>query len=117
TNYKAPAAEVVELAEKVANLKKEGDLYSGDFTEEGAKAVLSGPARRSGGTGPTVSGAKGSLKVWIQNGMVSRYEYNVQGTMSVGGNDREINRTVKVEIKDVGTTKFEVPPAAKEKMS
>lgn len=115
-NYKAPAAEVVELAEKVADLKKEGDVYTGNFTEEGAKALLAGP-RRGGGQGPNISGAKGSLKVWIKDGLVSQYEYNLQGTMTFGGNDREVNRTVKVEIKDVGTTKFEVPPAAKEKMS
>ncbi|MDH7502414.1 MAG: hypothetical protein QHJ82_06835 [Verrucomicrobiota bacterium] len=115
-NYKAPAAQVVEFAEKVANLKKEGDAYVGDFTEEGAKAVLAGPMRRANNA-PEISGAKGSLKVWIKDGLISGYEYTVQGTMTFGGNEREINRKVKVEIKDVGNTKFEVPEAAKAKMS
>lgn len=115
-NYKAPAAEVAEFAGKVANLKKEGDAYVGDFTEEGAKAVLAGPMRRANNP-PEISGAKGSLKVWIKDGLISQYEYTVQGTMSFGGNEREINRKVKVEIKDVGNTKFEMPAAAKAKMS
>lgn len=114
--YKAPAVEVAEMAEKVNSLKKEGDMYTGDFTDEGAKTVLAVPVRR-GANAPQVSGAKGSLKVWVKDGLISKYEYSIQGTMSFNGNDREINRTTKVEIKDVGNTKFEVPAAAKEKMS
>ena len=115
-NYQAPATEVAEMAEKVKSLRKEGDMYAGDFTDEGAKAVLLGPMRR-GNNAPQVSGAKGSLKVWLKDGLVSKYEYTSEGTMSFGGNDRQIGRKTTVEIKDVGTTKFEVPAAAKEKMS
>jgi len=115
-NYKAPATELAQMAEKVKSLIKEGDMYAGDFTDEGAKVVLLGPMRR-GNNPPEVSGAKGSLKVWVKDGLVSKYEYAIQGTVTFSGNDREINRKTTVEIKDVGTTKFEVPAAAKEKMS
>ena len=37
--------------------------------------------------------------------------------MSFNGNDREIDRTTTVEIKDVGTTKLTVPDEAKKKLS
>jgi hypothetical protein len=37
--------------------------------------------------------------------------------MSFNGNDREIDRTTTVEIKDVGTTKLTVPEEAKKKLS
>jgi hypothetical protein len=40
----------------------------------------------------------------------------VQGSVSWNGNDREVDRTTTVEIKDVGTTKIEVPEDAKKKL-
>jgi len=57
------------------------------------------------------------VKFWVKDGVLSKYQYNVQGTMNIGGNDREINRTTTVEIKDVGTTKLTVPDEAKKKLS
>src|SRR6185436_9468348 len=41
-SFKAPAAEAEDLADKVKELKKgDGGLYSGEMTEEGAKALSS----------------------------------------------------------------------------
>ena len=37
-----------------------------------------------------------------------KYQFHVQGTVSFNGNDRDIDRTTTVEIKDVNTTKIEV---------
>src|SRR2546428_13328475 len=37
-NFKVPAAQAEELATATKELKKEGDVYSGDLTEDGAKA-------------------------------------------------------------------------------
>ncbi|MBC8002999.1 MAG: hypothetical protein H7X97_10475 [Opitutaceae bacterium] len=76
---------------------------------------------RRGGAGggeapPPPENAKGSVKFWVKDGSLAKYEYNVQGTMSFGGNSIEINRTTTVEIKDVGTTKVEVPEEAKKKL-
>src|SRR5437762_7946197 len=39
-NFKAPAAQAVEIAEATKGLKKDGDMYSGDLTEEGAKNLM-----------------------------------------------------------------------------
>src|SRR5690349_8636103 len=36
-NFKVPAAQAAELATATKELKKDGDVYSGDLTEEGAK--------------------------------------------------------------------------------
>jgi hypothetical protein len=47
---------------------------------------------------------------------VAKYQYAVQGSMNFNGNEREIDRTTTVEIKDVGTAKIEVPDAAKQKL-
>jgi hypothetical protein len=96
-------------------LTKEGDVYSSDLTEEGAKKFLT--FSRQGSGGATASTAKGSVKFWIKDGALTKYEYKVKGTASFGGNDLDIDRTTTVEIKDVGTTKLNVPEEAKKKLS
>jgi hypothetical protein len=40
----------------------------------------------------------------------------VQGTVSFNGNDRDVDRTTTVQIKDVGTTKLQVSDDAKKKL-
>jgi hypothetical protein len=122
-NFKAPAAEAEDLLGKVKEVKKAENAYTADLTEEGVKSLLTfGGMRRGGGGGgaepPAPKDAKGSVKFWIKDGVLSKYEYNVQGKI-VGREDREfeINRTTTVEIKDVGTTKVEVPEEAKKKLS
>ena len=116
-NYKAPAAEAEELASKATGLKKDGDAYSGELPAEAVKGLLSRGRGRAGGDAPEVSGAKGNVKFWVKDGALSKYQYNVKGTMSFNGHDREIDRTTTVEIKDVGTTKLTVPDEAKKKLS
>ena len=120
-NYKAPAAEASDLAEKAASLKKTDGAYSGDMTEEGVKNLMSFGGRRGGAgggnAGPNITGAKGSVKFWLKDGDLTKYEFNVQGKMT-GRDDQEItiNRTTTVELKEVGTTKLTVPEDAKKKL-
>jgi hypothetical protein len=113
--FKAPVAEVADLADKTKELKKDGDVYSGDLTEAGAKDLVGFGGRR-GANAPEPKNAKGSVKFWTKDGVLSKYELKVQGTVNFNGEDRDIDRTTTVEIKDVGTTKIEVPEAAKKKM-
>jgi len=63
-----------------------------------------------------VNGAKGSIKFWVKDGLLSKYEYQVHGTFSFNGTDREINRTHTTEIREVGTTKVSVPDEAVKKL-
>jgi hypothetical protein len=115
-NLKAPAAEVDDLVSKAKDIKKDGDVYSGDLTEEGAKSLLTMGFGRRGG--PPPSNAKGSLKFWIKNGEMTKYESKVSGKrQNQNGDEMEIDRTTTVEIKDVGTTKLAVPDEAKKKLS
>lgn len=112
-NFKAPAAQAAELASGAKELKKDGDVYSGDLSEESAKAHLT--FRRGGDA--NVSNAKGSVKFWLKDGELVKYEVKVKGSVSFNGNDREVDRDTTVEIKDVGTTKVTVPDEAKKKLS
>jgi hypothetical protein len=111
-NFKTPAAQAAETAGAVKEMKKDGDVYSGDLTEEGAKALLT--FRRGGGT---ASNAKGSAKFWIKDGALTQFEFKVTGHVSWDGGDMDVDRKTTVEVKDVGTTKIEVPEDAKKKMS
>jgi hypothetical protein len=116
-NYKAPAAEAEDLIGKAKDLKKDGDAYTGTLGAEEVKALMSRGFRRPGSNAPEVADAKGSVKFWTKDGALSKYQYNVQGKMTFNNNDVEINRTTTVEIKDVGTTKLNVPEEAKKKLS
>jgi len=115
-NFKTPAAQAEELAGKVKDLKHDGDTYAGELTEEGAKSLLTlGGRGRAGGNGPEISGAKGSAKFWIKDGLLAKYETKVKGSISFNGNDRDVDRTTTVEIKDIGSTKLDVPQEAQKK--
>ena len=110
-SFKAPAAEAEDLAGKTKELTLADGAYSGDLTEAGAKDLL-----RFGGREVQVSGAKGSVKFWLKDGSLSKYEYSLQGNVSFNGNDRDVNRKNVVEIKDVGATKVTVPEEAAKKL-
>jgi hypothetical protein len=123
-NFKGPAVQAEELVKNIKDLKKDEGAYTGELTEEGAKQLLSfGRGRRPNADnanqpqGPQVSNAKGSARFWVENGVLTKYEYTVQGTMSFNGNDIDINRKTTVEVKDVGNTKVEIPDDAKAKLS
>jgi hypothetical protein len=120
-NYRTPAVEAEEIAGKTKDLKKDGDAFSADLTEEGAKDLLRFRGGRRGGAGGGGGGAdpknaKGSAKFWVKDGQLAKYEYKVSGTVSFGGEDRDVERTTTVEIKNVGETKIEVPEEAKKKI-
>jgi hypothetical protein len=120
-DFKAPAAQAAELLEKVGELKKDGDVYVGELTEEGAKSLLSfgGGGRRGGGDGaqrPAPTDVKASAKFWVVDGVLAKYETSLKGSISFNGNDRDLSRDTTVEIKDVGSTKIEVPEEAKTKL-
>ena len=112
-SYKVPAVEAASLADSAKELKSDAGVISGDLTEAGAKELLSFRRRRGGGEGPTVTNPKGSVKFWIADGRLVKYQYHVQGTVSFNGNDRDVDRTTTVAIKDVNTTKLDVAADAK----
>jgi hypothetical protein len=118
-DLKAPAAEVEDLASKAKEIKKDGDVYSGDLTEDGAKALLTAGFRRAGnGKAPAPTNAKGAVKFWMKDGVITKYESKVSGKrQNRDGDEVDVQRTTTVEIKDVGATKVEVPEGAKKKLS
>jgi hypothetical protein len=117
-SYKAPAAQSAELAGNAKDLKEADGALSGDLKDEAIKELLLvGTRRREGQEPPKTEDVKGSVKFWLKDGAVTKYEINVQGKVSAGERTVDINRTMTTEIKDVGSTKLEVPAEAKEKLS
>jgi hypothetical protein len=116
--YKAPAQEADSMADKSKNLKKDAGAIAGDMTEDGAKDLLSfGRRPNPDSNRPAPKDARGTVKFWLKDGALTKFEYNVQGKVT-GRDDQEmtVNRTTTVEIKDVGTTKLSVPDEAKKKL-
>ena len=89
-------------------MKKEGDVYSGQLTDDGAKAQF-----RFG----TPKDPKGSVKFWLKDGVVVKFEFKVQAKVDFNGNEMDVDRATTVEIKDVDSTKVNIPEAAKKKLS
>ncbi len=123
TTLKLPAQEAQDLATAAKELKKDGDVISGDLTEDGAKSLLSTGfgGRRGGGGGaqaPAPKNAKGSVKFWLKDGSIAKYEFKVSGTVQgFNGDDMDMDRTTTVEISNVGSTKIDLPDEAKKKLS
>jgi len=113
-NFKAPAAQAEDLAGKASDLTKSEDAYAGTLGEEAVKALMA--RRGAGGNAPQISKAKGTVKFWTKDGALARMTFNVQGTMTINNEDRDTNRTTTIEIKDVGSTKVEIPAEAKSKL-
>jgi hypothetical protein len=121
-NTKTPAQQAQSLLDACKSVTKTDDAYSGDLTDDGAKALLQFPGfgRGGGGGAPqiTITDAKASVKFWVKDGMLTKYEIKSTGKTQFGDNDpMDVDRTTTVEIKDVGTTKIDMPDEAKKKLS
>jgi hypothetical protein len=117
-SYKTPALQAADLAGKLEQLKAANGVFSGELKPEAAKELLlQGTRRREGQAPPQITDPKGSVKFWLKEGALTKYELNVQGKITAGERETEVNRTTTVEIKDVGATKLELPPEAKQKLT
>jgi len=75
-NFKTPAVQAEERLAKIGALKKAGDTYTGELTEEAAKALVSFGWTRGRGDDagsnapakPPPTGAKATAKFWIKRG-------------------------------------------------
>jgi hypothetical protein len=108
-SYKIPARESGFLARNSVDLKpveaKPGEL-SGALNGKAIHEILS-RGREAIREAP---GIQGRVTFRVENGQLTRYEYNLAGKMERPSDKQEVvmDRTTVVEIKDVGHTKVEV---------
>lgn len=112
---KRPTDEAETLAGKASALKKESDgVYSSELDGAAAKEMFALLGRRAA----EAPEAKGSVKFWVKDGRLAKYEFIVRGKITAGEDKREVDlsRTTTVEIKEVGSTKVSLPEDAKKKL-
>ena len=108
-NYKTPAVQAASLADATQELKQDTNSISGDLTEAGAKAQLSFGRM-------TITSPKGSVKFWVKDGRLVKYQFHLTGSADFNGNSFDIDRTTTVDIKDVNSTKIDVGEDVKKKL-
>ena len=144
--FELPAAQAKEILDKAQNIKKADDgTYTADLSTQTATDMLTfrrpaapaGAAGGAGGAGPaggrggfgggagggggnfpqmTVTDAKGTVKIWVKDGAVSKMAVHLTGVRTFNDNDNDVDQTTTTEIKDVGATKITVPDDAKAKL-
>jgi len=119
-NFAAPADQAKALLDKATNIKKEGDIFTADLAEAAAKDLL-GFKMPAGVTtdfpAMTTKDAKGSLKIWVKDGIMAKLEVHLTGTRTFNDQDTPVDQTNSAIIKEVGTTKITVPEDAKRKLA
>ena len=94
----------------------EGEVASGTLTDLGAQLLLV----RDGQETITPLRASGTFKLWLRNGAVIKYQVRLEGTieveMSSGRRQIHVQQITDTVLHDVGTTHFEVPAQAQEKL-
>ncbi len=68
------------------------------------------------GNGPSVANAKATVTFTLTDGSLSKVAVHLSGTVTVNGNDRQVDRTTTTEIRDVDKTTADVPLEAKAKL-
>ena len=65
--------------------------------------------------------ASGTFKLWLRDGMVVKYQVQLEGTLlvRVSSQSREVtvHQSTETVLKDVGTTRVEVPADARAKLA
>ncbi len=126
TQAVVPMSQVADLMTKVKDLSLSNGVFAGDFTADAARPLLGrvtdmirGGGMNGGGGGntPTVSDAIGTVKFWVAEGGLNKYELSIRANVSYyGGRKTEVGRITTVEFKEVGTTKINAPADALKKI-
>jgi hypothetical protein len=116
-----PGDEAGIILKGVKELKAlDGGAAGGDLSAEAATDLLTFGPRRSGAKAdpdmPGPKGSKGSARFWVKDGALVKYQTHLTGTVSFDGNDTVLDFTRTTEIREVGTTKMDIPAEAKKKL-
>ncbi len=120
----APVDDAGELLKGCKEVKAgEGGLFTAELTEQAAKDNASFFGRRRPGQGagggftpPEPKDAKGSVKFWVKDGVLVKYELKTSAKITFQEQDRDIDRTATTELSNIGSTKVEVTEEAKKKL-
>jgi hypothetical protein len=112
-----PAEELAALVGQTKDLKATDGIITGTLSEEAVAPRLSLGGGRGGQTPPAPKNASGTAKFWLKDGAITKYQTHVKGTVAGRDGDMERDVTVTIELKNVGSTKVDVPAEAKKKFN
>lgn len=115
-SYKAPAAEAAELAAKSTSLRRDNDAIAGILSGDAVRAIISRWGVRVGDAEMQISDARGLIKFWVRDGLLTKYEYRVYAVLGLEGSRRTVDRTITVELDQIGTAKVDLPEEARQKL-
>ena len=115
---KAPHEAALMYIDKIKDLKSTDGTISGQLPDEIVRELASfGRRGRGGDPGAGPSNAKGWIKVKLTDGQITKTILEIESEMRTpDGGTQTVNAITTTEIKDVGTTKLEVPDAVKSKL-
>ena len=109
-----PHQELAILVSSHSHLTADGDVVTGALTEMGAALLLV----REGQSDVEPLTTAGTFKLWLKNGVVTKYQLKLEGQLLVGHLKRvNVQLSSTTLLKDVGTTRLEVPAEAREKLA
>ena len=109
-----PHEELAIVAANYTDTHLEEGVFSGKLTQSGADLLLVPP----GSSQLPPKGSAGTFRLWIKDGAVTKYELKLtaETTPSGASVNGGFSETITVDLSNVGSTKFEVPDAAKRKL-
>ncbi len=111
-----PHEELAVIVTSHEGLVVTGNTATGTLSNSGAQLLLV----RDGQSDITPLRASGAFKLWLQQGIVTRYQVQLEGTLavvtSVGPREIRVSQKTDTTISQVGTTRFDVPGEARAKL-
>jgi hypothetical protein len=111
---RTPSDDIEAALKRMKPLKIESDGISGEFTEQGIQEYLKESRRGRRFSEP--KNAKGTVRVWIKDGVLVKSVLDTEATMEGPQGEMTMQTITTTEVKDVGTTKVVVPEDAKKKL-
>jgi hypothetical protein len=112
-----PHEELGVIVSSHREFKIEDDNVTGTLTDLGAQLLLVHDGQKE----ITPLLAAGTFKLWLRDGMVAKYQVRLEGVLEVetpkGRRKIVVHQNTETLLKDVGTTKFEVPEQARKQLS
>lgn len=108
-----PHEELAIIVSSFTTMNTAGDVVTGSLSDMGAALLLVRPEHQE----VEPLNATGEFKLWITKGVVTKYQLRLQGIVAMPGWDKvpvQVNTTTL--LKDIGTTKVNVPEAAQAKL-
>jgi len=112
-----PHEEIGIIVAGYTDLKVEDGVVSGPLNETAAKLLLV----HAGQDEITPLTASGTFRLWVKDGVLQKYETKLEGTLAIetaakARHEVTVHQRSTTTVKDIGTTKFEVPEEAKKKL-